>query len=70
MNNYTTAAAVLSLLSIGACQKKAVETKRPNVVFIIADDLGYHDLSCMGSKYYETPHIDRIATEGMVFTDG
>jgi arylsulfatase A-like enzyme len=70
MSNYTAAAAVLSLLSIGACQKKAEEAKRPNVIFIIADDLGYHDLSCMGSKYYETPHIDRIANEGMIFTDG
>ncbi len=44
--------------------------QKPNVLFILADDYGYHDLSCMGSKYYETPNIDRIANEGMVFTDG
>lgn len=43
---------------------------KPNILFILADDLGYHDLSCMGSKYYETPHIDRIAKEGMTFTQG
>jgi arylsulfatase A-like enzyme len=42
----------------------------PNVVFILADDLGYTDLSCYGSRYYESPHIDRMAAEGMRFTDG
>jgi len=52
-------------------QKKDSESKSPpNFVFILADDLGYHDLSAMGSKYYETPHIDRIANEGMVFKEG
>jgi len=43
---------------------------KPNVLFILADDLGYHDLSCMGSEYYETPNIDKIANEGTVFTNG
>lgn len=42
----------------------------PNIVFILADDLGYTDLACYGSKYYETPHIDRLAAEGVRFTDG
>lgn len=40
----------------------------PNIVLIYADDLGYTDLSCQGSTYYETPHIDRLAKEGMTFT--
>ena len=44
--------------------------KKPNVLFILADDLGYTDLSCMGSKFYETPNIDQIASNGMVFTNG
>ena len=44
--------------------------KKPNIVFIMADDLGYTDVSCMGSLFYETPNIDRIANHGMVFTDG
>ena len=48
----------------------APEKPKPNVLFILADDLGYHDLSCMGSKYYESPNIDRIAHEGMTFTHG
>jgi len=39
--------------------------KRPNIVFIMADDLGYTDLACFGSRYYETPNIDRLASQGM-----
>ena len=42
---------------------------RPNVVFILADDLGWSDVSCYGQKLWETPHIDRLAREGMLFTD-
>ena len=44
--------------------------KDPNILFIVVDDLGYTDLGCMGSDYYETPNIDRIANSGMVFTNG
>jgi arylsulfatase A-like enzyme len=43
---------------------------RPNIVFILADDLGYTDVGCYGSRYYETPHIDRLAGQGMRFTSG
>ncbi|MCX6327229.1 MAG: sulfatase [Bacteroidia bacterium] len=43
---------------------------RPNIILILADDLGYSDLGCMGSKYYETPNIDKIAHSGMIFTNG
>jgi arylsulfatase A len=39
-----------------------------NIVLILVDDLGWTDLSCMGSKFYETPHIDRLAAGGMKFT--
>lgn len=41
---------------------------RPNIVFILADDLGYGDLGCYGQKKIRTPHIDRLAAEGMRFT--
>lgn len=51
-------------------QKKESEPFKPNILFIYADDLGYHDLSCTGSNYYETPNIDRIAAEGMFFING
>jgi arylsulfatase A-like enzyme len=40
--------------------------RRPNIIFIMADDLGYTDVACFGSKYYETPNIDRLATQGMM----
>ena len=43
-------------------------TRKPNVVFILADDLGYGDLSCYGSTTIRTPHIDRIAAQGMRFS--
>ncbi len=48
----------------------AADPQHPNIVFILADDLGYTDLSCFGSKYYETPNIDKLAAGGMKFTDG
>lgn len=50
-----------------AAQDESIGVKRPNVVFILADDLGYTDLACYGSRYYETPAIDRLATQGMRF---
>jgi arylsulfatase A-like enzyme len=43
----------------------APPSARPNVIFIMADDLGYTDVACFGSKYYETPNIDRLAAQGM-----
>lgn len=42
--------------------------RRPNILFILADDLGYGDLSCYGRPDYRTPHIDRLAREGLRFT--
>ena len=59
-----------SIIILISCQPKVEKQVKPNVLFILADDFGYHDLSIMGSKYYETPNIDRIANEGMIFTDG
>lgn len=41
---------------------------RPNIVFILADDMGYGDLSCFGSKHVQTPNIDALAAEGTAFT--
>ncbi len=48
---------------------KAKEVQRPNFIFIFADDLGYGDLGCYGSTKHRTPHFDRLAAEGMRFTD-
>lgn len=57
------------LLFSGTREIQAAD-KRPNVVFILADDLGYTDVACYGSKYYETPQIDRLAASGVRFTSG
>jgi arylsulfatase A-like enzyme len=46
----------------------AENQERPNVLFILVDDLGWSDLTFMGSRGYETPNVDRLASEGMVFT--
>ncbi len=42
---------------------------QPNIIFMLIDDMGWKDLVCYGSPFYETPHIDRLAREGMRFTD-
>jgi len=56
--------AVGSVLSASS----AVPGKRMNVVLVLADDLGWTDLHCYGSQYYETPHIDKLARDGVKFT--
>ncbi len=44
------------------------EAPKPNFIFFLADDLGYSDVGCFGSEYYETPNIDMVAQQGMRFT--
>ena len=50
---------------IGGCSEK----KPPNVIFVLVDDLGWTDLACYGSTFHETPNLDRLAEEGILFTD-
>ena len=47
----------------------SIAAEKPNVIFIMADDLGYGDLGCYGAKHFKTPSCDRLAKEGMRFTD-
>lgn len=47
----------------------AADAKSPNVIYILADDLGYGDLSCYGQDKFATPNIDRLASEGLKFTN-
>ena len=58
----------LILLGSAAAATLAAQD-RPNVIFIFIDDQGYYDLGCYGATEIETPHIDRMATEGIRFTD-
>ncbi|WP_430811662.1 MULTISPECIES: sulfatase [unclassified Carboxylicivirga] len=60
----------LSSLLIACSPKTDKMQSQPNVLFILADDLGYRDLGFMGSDYYETPNLDQLAREGVVFTNG
>ena len=53
-----------------ACASAAETKKMPNIVIILADDLGWADLSCYGSTFHEKPHLDELAREGMRFTQG
>ena len=59
---YLTLFALLLPLAVWA------EVKKTNVIYILADDLGYGDLSCYGQKKFQTPNIDRLAKEGLKFT--
>lgn len=63
---------LITIFFVHSCaQKEDKKAERPpNVLFILVDDLGVKDLSCTGSEYYETPNIDKIAKEGVVFTQG
>ncbi len=53
-----------------SCQTIENKNENPNIVLIVADDLGWTDVSYMGSKYYETPNIDKLSRSGMTFYNG
>ena len=59
---------VIVLLALTSLRLGAAVPARPNLIWIMADDLGYGDLGCYGQKEITTPHLDRMATEGMRFT--
>jgi arylsulfatase A-like enzyme len=54
---------------VAADSTSALAEGPPNIIYINVDDLGWSDLGFQGSEYYETPHLDRLASEGMVFTN-
>jgi arylsulfatase A len=66
MKPSTSCLLFISLAAAG-CSQPAKNKPLPNIVFILADDLGYGDLSCYGQKKFSTPNIDRIARQGMLF---
>src|SRR4051812_2088590 len=59
----------LVMVSLMGCDQKPKQAKGPNVIFILADDLGYADIGCYGARDIRTPNIDRLRSEGVKFTD-
>ena len=67
----------ITIMALSSCNQRnvkeadaqeEVQNRKPNIVYILADDLGYGDLSCYGQTKFQTPNIDKLAKEGMVFT--
>ena len=58
---------ILSLLAFTTLTLQAAD--KPNVVLFLVDDMGWMDCGVYGSKYYETPHMDKLAKQSMLFTD-
>jgi arylsulfatase A-like enzyme len=70
LNHQACLALAVFLVALPSLSAVAAEPGRPpNIVLILADDLGYGDVGCYGQKRIQTPHIDRLAQEGMRFTD-
>lgn len=57
------------LLAIASCSEPGNSEPKPNIIFILVDDMGWADLGCYGSTFHETPNIDKLAGESMRFTD-
>ena len=74
INGFTNTVAVLpAIVVIAACNidaRKANKPQLPNIVFVLVDDLGWSDLGCYGNEKHESPNIDKLASDGMRFTDG
>ena len=71
MNKISTKIIIISLLTILiSCQNKNIKDGKPNIILIVADDLGWSDVSYMGSSFYETPNIDELSKNGMTFLNG
>ncbi len=69
--HYLSSSAIaISLVSTGVCFGQDHSTSKPNVLFILVDDMGACDLACTGSDFYETPNIDKLALDGVLFTNG
>jgi len=61
---------LLSLLVLFAFRGTTTAAEKPNIIVIMADDLGFGDVGCNGARQLETPHIDRLAKRGLRFTQG
>jgi len=72
MKNRIPLSILMMALALSACVSKeaatAVEKMPPNIIYILADDLGYGDLGCYGQEKFATPHLDQLASDGIRFT--
>lgn len=73
--SITATAVTLVLFALSSCQSSSSSTqetanvpKKPNIIYILADDLGYGDLSILGQQHFQTPHLDALARDGMIMT--
>ena len=67
-NKITLIASSLSCITMQTAVAQTAKTSQPNIIYILADDLGYGDLGCYGQKKFSTPNIDAMANDGMRFT--
>ena len=71
MKNFRSiVAAFLFMVSMAGLATADRATKPPNIILILADDLGWSDLGCYGHPYHQTPNMDRLAAQGLRFTNG
>ena len=61
--------AILALVVVWVLTTGTASAAKPNIVFILADDLGGHDIGCYSSTFHKTPHMDALAKRGMRFTN-
>ena len=59
--------AMISLSALAAETRPVLSPSQPNIIYVLADDLGYGDLGCYGQKMVQTPQLDRMAAEGIRF---
>src|SRR5690606_10697188 len=68
LRSLLTCCGLVAILTLST-QSLLAQVDRPNIILIFADDLGWSDVGCNGNTIHETPHIDRLAKEGMRFTN-
>ena len=66
-NPILSVSSILISLLLGSASLWAEKNHKPNVIFFLVDDLGQRDIGCYGSKFHETPAIDQLAKEGILF---
>ena len=69
LSRFSLAACFTCITLLFGVQFAALAAEKPNIIYIVADDLGYGDLGCYGQEVIQTPHLDQMAAEGLRFTD-